>query len=233
MLGRVWVRQAASGWTEADVVQQLDSGRLQLRLADGAHFTAASSDVRAKNAAGMDAPEALEELEHIDDPNVLHAVRTRFKAGKFYTWADHILLSTASGAAVTVSGPLAQAREFPPDTACSLTQKLLTRMSTREEPQLVLVSDGGIGGGTVGSLSEATALCLSLASTQHSTTGPPALAELIGAARNVMFALLGVKHGKGMTACMITSFEFLDVDSEWCLASAGTGLLLILRPVSR
>ena len=68
MLGRVWVRQAASGWTEADVVQQLDSGRLQLRLADGAHFTAASSDVRAKNAAGMDAPEALEELEHIDDP---------------------------------------------------------------------------------------------------------------------------------------------------------------------
>ena len=74
MQSRVWVRHAAQEWAEAEVVHHLDGGRVRLRMPDGANFTAAAGDVCPKNAAGMDSPDALESLEHIDDPNVLHAL---------------------------------------------------------------------------------------------------------------------------------------------------------------
>ena len=237
---RVWVRHAVHGWAEAEVIQQLEGGRVRLRLPDGANFTAAGGDVRPKNSAGLDAPAALEGLEHIDEPNVLHAIRARFKAGRFYTWADHVVVSTA--AAAPTSGGQTPPTEFPPGAEVPLTKKLLTRMSTRTEPQTVLVSGvGAVGGwGAVGGESAkaaaATALCQSLASASQDAAdqGPaasaPSLPERIRLARIVMEAFLGVDEGgqRGvMAACCTTTFEFLEMQSEWKMTNAAVSASFI------
>ena len=226
----MWFRHAVHGWAEADILQQLEGGRVRLRLADGANFTAAGGDVRPKNVAGLDAPVALESLEHIDVPNVLHAIRARFKAGKFYTWADHVLISTASAAPMPAQP--APACEFPPGADVPLTEKLLTRMSTRKEPQTVLVSGAGAVG-AMGSESAkaaaATALCQSLAriaqgaADQGPAAAAPSLSQRIHLARIVMEAFLGVNEGGQncvMAACTTTTFEFLEIQSEWRITDA-------------
>jgi len=225
------VRHAVDGWAEAEVVHQLDGGRVRLRMPDavncphGGQFTASGSDVHPKNATGMDIPDALEDLEHIDDPNVLHALRTRFKAGKFYTWADHVLISTASAS----PAPAVPEVDFPPGTACSLTKKLLTRMATRVDPQMVLLAGGCAVGGGGEARPLVTALCQSLASVRQSSAGAPAgasptaLATCLQAARDVMGAFLGVDIGGGkhaLAACTTTTFEFLEMQSEWKLTNA-------------
>ena len=157
---RVWVRHAVHGWSEAEVVKQLDGGRMLLRMQDGTNFTAAGGNVRARNAAGLDAPDALEDLEHIDEPNVLHALRTRFKAGKFYTWAGHVLIATSTSVKVEPAPG-----DFPPDNAVSMTKKLLTRMATRETPQMVLFGGAlGASAGSCTSRNASAALCQSLCS---------------------------------------------------------------------
>ena len=223
----MWVRHAVHGWAEAEVVQQLEGGRLRLRLPDGSNFTASGSDVRSRNAAGMDAKDALEDLEHIDEPNVLHALRSRFKAGKFYTWADHILVSTASS--FSPSDPLVRPGiDFPPGTAVSLTTKLITRMSTREEPQSVIVSKSGVGASGCGARAAATALCQSLASVGRGAAGTThaelacKLSYCIQTARAVMESFLAVDLGGGkqaLAACTTTLFEFVEPQSEWKLAN--------------
>jgi len=212
---------------------------VRLRLPDGANFTAAGGDVRPKNVAGLDAPVALESLEHIDEPNVLHAIRARFKAGKFYTWADHVLISTAS-TDPTPALP-APACGFPPGTDAPLTEKLLTRMSTRKEPQMVLVGGAGavgaMGGGNA-KAAAATALCQSLAriaqgaADQCPPAAAPSLSQRIHLARIVMEAFLGVNEGGqncAMAACTTTTFEFLEIQSEWRMTDAAISVSFIDR----
>jgi len=227
MVARVWVRHATHGWAEAEVVHQLDGGRVRLRMPDGANFTAAAGDVCPKNAAGMDAPDALESLEHIDDPNVLHALRARFKAGKTYTWADHVLVSTGA------AQPASAGTEFPPGASCSLTQKLLTRMATRDEPQLVLLTGGagavggGFQGGGNGNRAAAQALSQSLAAVARPAARPAGdpldLSNRISVARDLTDAFLGVMGESSgepaLAACRRTTFEFVEIESAWTPAS--------------
>jgi myosin-5 len=88
----VWVKRSDASWIAGEVAS-IDGEKRIVRLtsAETAVFGKDSADCLPRNPPGRDTNSNLVLLEHLDEPNLLHAISLRYSQQQIYTRTGHIL----------------------------------------------------------------------------------------------------------------------------------------------
>jgi myosin heavy subunit len=88
----VWVKRSDASWVAGEVAS-VDGEKRRVRLTSGESLEIGKSslDCLARNAPGRDTNSNLVLLEHLDEPNLLHAISLRYSQLQIYTRTGHIL----------------------------------------------------------------------------------------------------------------------------------------------
>lgn len=88
----VWVKRSDASWVAGEVAS-VDGEKRRVRLTSGESLEIGKSslDCLARNAPGRDSNSNLVLLEHLDEPNLLHAISLRYSQLQIYTRTGHIL----------------------------------------------------------------------------------------------------------------------------------------------
>ncbi|KAG5357082.1 Myosin-2 [Yarrowia sp. C11] len=105
---RCWIRDEKEGWVGAEVVNQKTDGEkvtINLTLENGEEKSVETSVAALKSASELpqlplrnppilESTEDLTSLSYLNEPSVLHAIRTRYQMLNIYTYSGIVLIAT-------------------------------------------------------------------------------------------------------------------------------------------